>query len=120
MLRQFLLKFTPYFLVAAGLMVFTAVGLSVSLCRYFRSRLNEYLINQICGATVGGIVLRFVVIMALEILLAAIPIIFIFRSAKLFLLSQGFGAAVVLAALAKHVADILRKPLIAQYYESKV
>lgn len=120
MMKQFLIKFTPYFLIALGLTAFTAVGLSVSLRKYFYSKLNEYLINQICGATVSSIVLRFVIIMALEILLAAIPVIFLFRSAGLFLLSVALGVVVVMFSLARPVAGIMKKPLIAQYYESKV
>jgi hypothetical protein len=120
MLKNFIGIFIPYFLVAAGIVLFSVFCTSSGLGNYIVSRRHDYLVHEICGANTVGIALNFAVVTSVVIIVPAAINLVIFGRIDLIVPFVISAAVIEIGAMANPIYTMLKKPLIAQYYESRV
>lgn len=119
MLDGFYKLFSSYFFIAAGITAFSVLCTSSGFSNYIRMRKRDYLIYEICGADIHKIALNIAMLNLSVILLAVLICELIFRRIDLIPIFLIITAIIELCSLFKPLYNLLKKPLIEQYYESR-
>ena len=119
MLDSFYKLFSSYFFIAAGITAFSVLCTSSGFSNYIRMRKRDYLIYEICGADIHNIALNIVLLNLMVILSAVLICTLIFRRIDLLPIFLIITLAIEICSLFKPLYNLLKRPLIEQYYENR-
>lgn len=119
MIDEFYKTLSSYLFIAGGVMLFSILCTSSGFISYMRLRKRDYLIYEMCGASVYSIAAKLAILNFTVIMLPAVICMLIFHRADLIPVFLALGAAIEVCSLAKPLYGLLKKPLIEQYCENR-